>query len=94
MNLNDGSDGKTATLRNTVFTNLEVYLNSLLEVPDPKFDAVVDLSGSENYSSVQEAVARAPENKTSPWAIFINNLDQPEKHKTSCPQHNQSSTDL
>ncbi|MDR2148695.1 MAG: pectin esterase, partial [Tannerella sp.] len=37
------------------------------------FDAVVDISGSGSYTSVQAAVDAAPENRTSPWRIFIKN---------------------
>lgn len=38
-----------------------------------RYSAIVDMSGSGDYISVQAAVDAAPENRTSPWVIFIKN---------------------
>jgi pectin methylesterase-like acyl-CoA thioesterase len=37
------------------------------------FDAVVDLNGSGDYTSVQAAIDQTPDNRTTPWLIFIKN---------------------
>lgn len=42
--------------------------------PQPEarvFDAIVALDGSGDYTSVQEAVNKAPENLSKPWLIFV-----------------------
>lgn len=38
-----------------------------------EYSAIVDTSGNGDYISVQAAVDAAPENRTSPWSIFIKN---------------------
>jgi pectin methylesterase-like acyl-CoA thioesterase len=42
--------------------------------PDKRlFDAVVDGSGVDDYTKVQDAINAAPDNRTRPWLIFIKN---------------------
>ena len=35
------------------------------------YDAIVDVNGAGDYTTVQEAIDHAPANRTSPWKIFI-----------------------
>lgn len=35
------------------------------------YDAVVDANGTSGYKTIQDAIAAAPEGRTSPWLIFV-----------------------
>ena len=37
------------------------------------YNAIVDINGSGDYASLQEAINQVPEGRTSPWTIFIMN---------------------
>lgn len=42
--------------------------------PAPRtFDAVVDINGTGDYTKIQEAINQVPDNRTTPWLIFIKN---------------------
>jgi pectin methylesterase-like acyl-CoA thioesterase len=42
--------------------------------PAPQlFDAIVDINGTGDYTTVQEAINQAPDNRSIPWLIFIKN---------------------
>jgi len=51
-----------------------VFYSKLRTQPSPRlFDAIVSSSGDADYTSVQEAIKNAPENRTKPWLIFVRN---------------------
>jgi len=40
---------------------------------EPVFHAIVDIQGTGDYTSLQAAIDAMPENRTSPWRIFLKN---------------------
>ena len=46
---------------------------SSLMVKDRLYDAIVDLNGSGDYTSIQAAIDHAPANRREPWKIFVKN---------------------
>ncbi|MDR0988823.1 MAG: hypothetical protein LBM06_05115 [Prevotellaceae bacterium] len=71
----DPADGAAVTWSREGYTNLEVYLNSLVPMPVDltAFQAVVAKEGSGAFTSVQAAIDAAPAGRTEPWKIFIRN---------------------
>lgn len=74
LNPNDANDRGIFAANG--YTNLENYLNSIVATGQGQnntgaYDVVVAKDGSGNYTSVQEAITAAPNNRTTPWKIFI-----------------------
>lgn len=47
--------------------------SSTLIAKDRLYDAIVDVNGSGDYSSIQAAIDGAPANRKEPWKIFVKN---------------------
>lgn len=74
LNPNNASD--RGIFASNGYTHLENYLNSIItadqgQVIPPAYDVVVAKNGTGNYTSLQDAINASPNNRTTPWKIFI-----------------------
>ena len=68
-------EGAVMDLSGNAYEGITINFKTM-ERPQPikrLFDAVVAMDGSGDYTSIQEMVDAMPENRTSPWLVFVKN---------------------